>query len=508
MQGTKGMDQPTRTAGSIVAVYAAVGTLWILVSDSLVNLFLPEASGLAQLIKGEGFIAVSATALFLLLRHYDRRTHRLFAALSDREAHVSDLNGFLETVIDNSRVLICAMDVEGRTTMWNCAAEEITGYNRDEVVGHARIWEWLYPDPAHRRWIVERVAPVLRGERELTDLDVTCTIRDGRQRTLRWQARPLFKEDGRPAGAVTVGLDVTERLAAETARNQSEQRMATLLANLPGMAYRCAPDSRWTMHFVSQGSRTITGYAPEELRGNRVVAFGDLIHPEDQNRVHEAVALAVSRHQPFEVEYRLRTRQGEERWVWEQGRPVPDGEECVLEGIMLDISERKRMEEELMRVASHDPLTGLLTRRELESRLTNEVDRALRYERPLGLILLDVDRFKDINDSQGHAAGDAALRQVGHLIRQSLRDTDFAARYGGDELVIVAPETEHEHCLELAERLRALVAEDTRSGSPLTISLGVAALALDAHTTDDLLQAADRALYRAKSEGRNRVAAS
>jgi diguanylate cyclase (GGDEF)-like protein/PAS domain S-box-containing protein len=487
-----------------VAGYALAGIGWILFSDILVHALLPETSHYAQLIKGVGFVAVTAAALFFLLRRHDTRTQRLFAALSGRETELSRLNGFLETVIDNTRVLINAMDADGRITVWNRAAEELTGYRRDEVLGHNQVWEWVYPDPDHRAWVWEQVSALLRGERELTELDVTLTARDGTQRTLRWQARPL-DENGGAGGAVAVGYDVTERLAAQAARDESERRMATLLANLPGMAYRCAPDNRWTMHFVSQGSQAITGYQPAELEGNRTVAFGDLIHPDDQLPVQERVALTTHNHQPFAVEYRLLDRDGELHWIWEQGRAVVDHGTCVLEGILLDITDRKRMEDELKHLAARDLLTGLLNRRELEGRLAEEVDRARRYQRPLGIILLDLDAFKELNDSQGHAAGDAALRSVGRLINENLREADFAARYGGDELLIVAPESGPEATLELAERLRRLVIEQAPPATPLSLSLGFANYPDNGDTGEALLLAADRALYRAKAGGRNRV---
>jgi diguanylate cyclase (GGDEF)-like protein/PAS domain S-box-containing protein len=140
--------------------------------------------------------------------------------------------------------------------------------------------------------------------------------------------------------------DISERKRAEEALRESERQLATLMGNLPGMAYRCLNDAHWTMLFVSQGCHPLTGYSPSELLQNRKVAYADLVHPEDQNRVWTAVQTGLAQSGSFEVEYRILTAAGEEKHVWEQGTGVSnDGELLFLEGFVSDITERKRAEE-------------------------------------------------------------------------------------------------------------------------------------------------------------------
>ncbi|MBN2369476.1 MAG: PAS domain S-box protein [Vicinamibacteria bacterium] len=131
--------------------------------------------------------------------------------------------------------------------------------------------------------------------------------------------------------------------------HESERRLATLLSNLPGMAYRCRNDKKWTMEFASEGCRRLTGYAPDDLLDNRVLSYADLIHPDDGRRVWEAVQSALGWRRPFEIEYRIRTVAGEERWVWEQGVGVfsTNGDVMALEGYITDVTPRKIMEEKL-----------------------------------------------------------------------------------------------------------------------------------------------------------------
>lgn len=314
--------------------------------------------------------------------------------------------------------------------------------------------------------------------------------------------------------AVIVGL-VLDRLFREDARHASElerheRELATLMANLPGMAYRGLFDRRWTMMFVSDSCFALTGYTPEAVIGNRDIAFGDLIHADDIGPVTRAVAEAVERDEPFAVEYRLHQRGGRTIWVWEQGRRVHYAEGDHLEGIILDITQRKELEKRLGREATIDQLTGLNNRRELERCFGEELGRALRYQRPLSLLWLDLDYFKWVNDAYGHMVGDDVLRSLSQRLREGLRHVDCIARYGGEEFVVLLPEMGVEEAMGAAERLRGLVAStpvELSSGESLylSVSIGVATCPEHGASREDLYRHVDAAMYRAKAAGRNCV---
>lgn len=173
---------------------------------------------------------------------------------------------------------------------------------------------------------------------------------------------------------------------------------------------------------------------------------------------------------------------------------------------------QKQLMENLLIQASKDPLTGLNNRRQLMLDLRHETERVKRYGTPLSLILLDIDYFKKYNDTYGHPAGDEILRQVANLLAPNLRTFDKIARYGGEEFVIILPQTELKGAAAVAEKLRRLVekhpfpGEETQPQGKLTISLGVADFSGRTDSVDDFLLQADRAMYRAKSSGRNCVA--
>ena len=162
-----------------------------------------------------------------------------------------------------------------------------------------------------------------------------------------------------------------------------------------------------------------------------------------------------------------------------------------------------------------DELTQVFNYRYFRQQLTNELDRAERYERKLALLLIDVDNLKKFNDRYGHLVGSESLKTVARILREGTRFSDSVAKYGGDEFVVIAPETDETQARNMAERLRQDVEEqqfpadaEDEQGNPLhelTISVGVACYPKDAITEDALIEAADRGAYKAKSLGKNRV---
>lgn len=178
--------------------------------------------------------------------------------------------------------------------------------------------------------------------------------------------------------------------------------------------------------------------------------------------------------------------------------------------VLRDVTPLLEAHAELEKLANTDGLTGLANRRHFMEALQREIDRAQRYDRPLSLVLLDLDHFKDVNDTHGHAAGDEVLRETADILRGVCRDVDEAARIGGEELALLLPETNAAGARVMAERVRRKL-EQTELCAPdgttyrVTASLGVASLGLHADSPDRLLQASDEALYQAKHAGRNRV---
>ena len=166
----------------------------------------------------------------------------------------------------------------------------------------------------------------------------------------------------------------------------------------------------------------------------------------------------------------------------------------------------------LRKISITDPLTELLNRRYFEERISEEMERSKRHGQPFSLIILDIDNFKEFNDTYGHLAGDEALKNVGHVIRRCVRIIDIAARYGGEEFAIILPTTDKEDARLIGNRIREgiegvtlPVIKDEGKEAKLTVSLGIASYPADASTIELLINNADRALYKAKAQGKNRV---
>jgi len=208
----------------------------------------------------------------------------------------------------------------------------------------------------------------------------------------------------------------------------------------------------------------------------------------------------------FEAE--MRTRSGKTFWASLSGQRLRYAGDDALLAAIVDVTAQRQTRESLLVQATHDPLTGVFNRRHVEDVLRQEVDRAERHARPLAVAMMDADHFKSINDTYGHHTGDEVLREISERCRKTLRANDILGRYGGEEFVVVFPETNLEEAGAVAERLRAAVAENPikigDNALGVTVSIGLAAYA-PGQDIDKLFQKADSALYTAKQDGRNLV---
>lgn len=300
-----------------------------------------------------------------------------------------------------------------------------------------------------------------------------------------------------------LGSSVGQRLLdVELAR--AERRYRELIERLPVVSYLAeyGPEGHWL--YVSPQIHDLLGYTPEEFLADNML-WWERVHPDDRDRVAANEARCARTLEPLAFEYRMIARDGAVVWVHDEGslgRPA-DGGAVQVEGVMADVTERKRAEEALRHRAEHDDLTGLPNRRRFEDELRH---RRSTPDAEGAVALLDIDSLKYVNDSLGHAAGDALLRGVATSLRNTLASGEVLARFGGDEFAVLLRVSEE---AEVRERLGCLVqAVRTRPAKlPATISAGVAVFDRSKTATDeDLLVAADIALHQAKEHGGDRLA--
>lgn len=238
---------------------------------------------------------------------------------------------------------ISILDPAGVIRFWNAGAEDATGYPRDEAIG--RRFSFLYrPED-----IEARVPDQEMEEAEQTGKAEREGWRVRKDGSLYWDFQVLtrIEVDGQTAGFVKVTNDQTERRKAEEALRESERRLSTLISNLPGIAYRCRNDPAWSTQFVSQGVVEMVGHPPSDFTSG-AVSWTNLIHPDHRDLVWDGIQAAVARREPYQLEYPIRTRTGEDRWVWEQGRGIfgAGGALVALEGLITDVTRRRNAEEE------------------------------------------------------------------------------------------------------------------------------------------------------------------
>jgi diguanylate cyclase (GGDEF)-like protein/PAS domain S-box-containing protein len=291
----------------------------------------------------------------------------------------------------------------------------------------------------------------------------------------------------------------------------SEERFRTLLSNIPGAMYRCGLDSDWDMEFISDNIEAISGYPASEFIQSSVRTFASIIHPDDRESVEQTVGDAVARGEPYILEYRIVGADGGIRWVYEKGQGVFGAEGTVLwlDGAIFDVTDRKLLQEQLAKQAFYDSLTGLANRALFHDRADHALARVARHGERIAMLLLDLDRFKIINDSLGHHAGDEVLVAVAKRLLTSCRTSDTVARLGGDEFVVLLDEhVTEQRAIHVAERILSILRQPfTCLGREVSIgaSIGIAfGEGTSVTSTDDLLRDADAAMYCAKERGRNR----
>jgi diguanylate cyclase (GGDEF)-like protein/PAS domain S-box-containing protein len=294
----------------------------------------------------------------------------------------------------------------------------------------------------------------------------------------------------------------------------SEDLYRDVIENLNDGVYFVDRDRRIT--FWSKGAERITGYAAAEVVG-KACSDKILVHVDAlgrqlcQGSCPLIAAMADGRH--HESEIYLHHKRGHRLPVWVRTSPLLDGNgrfDGAVE-IFSDISSRATLQiqlEELKKLALVDALTGLPNRRHLETQLYSRLEELRRSGIEFGLLFIDIDHFKQINDRHGHDVGDQVLKVVANTLALSVRPFDMVGRWGGEEFLGVFPHTDLETLCAIAERLRVLVSSsraDTESGTvTATISAG-GTVAAPADSAESLLKRADSLLYASKENGRNRV---
>jgi diguanylate cyclase (GGDEF)-like protein/PAS domain S-box-containing protein len=334
--------------------------------------------------------------------------------------------------------------------------------------------------------------------------------------TKEWQAW-LPMRLGLPATTILIlallghrlGEQVRGRVAIETELQRREAEFRLLAESAADVVERFAADGKRL--YVSPAITRLLGHSPEELIGGNAY---DAVHEDDRHLILAAADRLKARTSIEEtIAVRVRHRDGHQLWVETSLRPSGDG---TAVAITRDISDRKQLELKLEGLARLDGLTGLANRRAFDTAIGEEVERSMRSGRPLALLMIDADQFKRFNDDYGHLAGDVCLKSIAAVVAMAARRPgDLAARYGGEEMALLLPDTSLEAARAIATNLcrqvEGLRIPHARNlpWKMATISIGVAAVDPSAkhrsNNSEWLISTADMALYDAKAQGRNQA---
>ena len=295
--------------------------------------------------------------------------------------------------------------------------------------------------------------------------------------------------------------DITEQIRTERALRDLEE----IFENVPVPFYRATAGASGRFLRVNPALvRLLEADSPEHLFGLEIASL--YVDPDERLRFSNTL---MRDGEVMRYELRMRTVKGREICAADTAFHHLDGSgNPVFDGALEDITRRCQLEEELSYQARYDKLTNLANRRHCEAVLQTETERSDRYGQPLSALMIDIDHFKRINDERGHAEGDRVLEWIAEVLRNRVRETDLAGRWGGEEFVVLLPSTPPTKVHRLAEELRrAVIVAPSASLMPVTISIGYACYA-QGEGNERFMQRLDRALYAAKGDGRNRVIAA
>ena len=467
----------------------------------------------------------------LALAHSARGAARLQRADAQREASLAALREQEQ----RQRHLIehlpaGAVCIEGERVFLNHGAERITGYDRTQLRTLDGWFNTVFQERAAEvRAYYERVRAA-----GFPDIDVMpIRHRDGGARMIEFAGYISEQSEIWLLTDVTQQQQMFEALIASEARQQAIVNMAA-----DGIL---TLDAKGTILSINHAAARIWGYEPEEVINQNIslliaeCAFfgleGFLAPPLSRGEAAQQAAMreAVGRRKsgaifPMELSFGFASQENGPIYVCilrdvterrEYERQLQKSNQQLEQQILLvndqavelewQKEELKAANAQLAALATTDGLTGIKNHRAFQEKLTEEFERCVRYQHPLSILLIDVDKFKNYNDDFGHPAGDEVLKRVAAAIREASRNTDFVARYGGEEFVVVLPDTDATGAMETGERVRRAIAEQTWERRDITVSIGAVSLTQATASAAELVESADRALYLSKERGRNRV---
>lgn len=460
-------------------------------------------------LRGHGWalgVALGASLLvFLAAKLVGRNEARAHRAVIETTRSLAESEHRFRTLIAEQDDIVLIIDADLVIGWANETATRLLGYPMDELIGLPGL-EFIHPDDQPE--VIDRLADLVDEVDDDDPFEIRVRAVNGEY--LHMEVLAVDLSDDPAIGGIVINLrDITERHRAERDLADSQARFQIAFEQAPIGMVLMTPDG--TILRVNPALAVMLERDVAELEG---LSARELITPAhrrtDAEHFGRLVAGEISE---YHIERRLTQKGGSPTWVaiTVSATHLSSGEPQYVIAQIEDVTERKAIADELAHQAVHDPTTGLPNRLQFFTRLDTSLDQAAKRGSRVGIIFVDLDHFKWVNDSHGHAVGDQVLTIVGDRLRAALRPSDSVARLGGDEFTVLCPDVVDQATLmAVAERMYEVVTRPIAVPDGevfLTPSLGVALAALDGATSESLLRDADDAMYQAKKNGRARIEA-
>ncbi len=423
-----------------------------------------------------------------------RRAERGLAAAKER----------LEVALDGGNLAEWHFDVESDDLYAGDGWARFLGHDRSPPITRgAELTPLVHPDDVPR--MREALVRVLKGETPEYEIDLRIRTREGGWKWLHCRGRVTERSaDGRARRMSGIVADIDARKRAEEAAAERDRRFRDVAS--VSREYVWETDAHWRFTYLSERVEAVLGHGCGELLGR---ALWDFVPLGEERTMREWLAAQGGEGRPFrELVHRMMTKAGGVTWQSLSGVPLQDGAGrwAGYRGTAADVTQRKQAEARIEQLTTRDPLTGLANRSLLAERVSQAIVRAAHARGQLALLAIDLDRYRLVNESLGHAAGDALLRAVAERLQNALRREDTLARLGGDDFVLLWNGVRSaDEAAALAGRIVSILGRPfTIDGATLHVEapVGIALYPRDGRDFGELLRNADAALYHAKGTGR------
>ena len=402
-----------------------------------------------------------------------------------------------EAVLNSLLEVVLCMDTDLKVIWANKSALESIQIPLEKAIGTKCSLLWNCDSKSREDCPVAKT--IISGNME----QALIRTRDGKI----WDTRayPVKDESDRIINLVEVAMDVTHSIKTSNALQKSENLLKEVMTRVPGavIQYEVVNNNIPRIAFVSHGVKSLLGLSPANIADHPEIIWSR-VHPQDCERVQAQFAKRLKDKRPFGSDFRVIIDDDKVKWVRISSVPHIIEESTSWYAVLTDITPLKTVEEELTRKALHDPLTGLPNRHLFNDRLEQAISYAERYRQKVGLIFIDLDNFKPINDELGHMFGDSVLQTVARRIEGCARKTDTVARFGGEEFVLLLPSiTDKADVKNILSRIVNAINKsfdiDGRTAR-IDASIGISVYPQDAHDMASMVSTADKAMYEAKNK--------